>query len=145
MRFNRLALIAACEQALAGDRNRFDRRKADLTAKHATEVTRWNSVYASQWDATALRIRREIRKGNPITMDMLPLNSWRDAAVFKASNDPNREYQEPRELVGLLTVLGTVADEVVSIASLERLGISRTVIREAAMHLSAASVSGADS
>lgn len=142
MKFNRIALIIACNKALARDRDQFDTRQAKAAKREAREVAAWRDRYAAAWDKAALRIRRELKAGNPITMDMIPISGYRNGAYFTPDPDVSRQYQEPKELVALRTVLETIADDTVTISALERLGIDRSTIKDAAQDLAPATISG---
>lgn len=142
MKFNRIALIIACNKALARDRDQFDTRQAKAAKREAREVAAWRDRYAAAWGKAALRICRELKAGNPITMDMIPISGYRNGAYFTPDPDVSRQYQEPKALVALRTVLETIADDTVTISALERLGIDRSTIKDAAQDLAPATISG---
>lgn len=142
MKFNRIALIIACNKALARDREQFSSRQDKAVKRQAREIAVWRDRYAASWDKAALRIRRELKAGNPVTLDMIPLSGYRNGAYFTPDTDVSRPYQEPKELAVLRTVLGTIVDDTVTISALERLGIDRSTIKDAAQDLAPATVSG---
>lgn len=139
MRLNREALMAACDRAMFEDKKRHDEREAKNTQERESKLAAWRDAYAEAWMDAALEIRRVLRKGGSVTGDMLPRNDYRQTATH-TSGPSARDYSPPTELLALRRVLATVADDTVSMSSLERLGISRTTIRAAAQQLAAKSV-----
>lgn len=139
MRLNRQALMDACDRAMFEHKRHHDEDEAKREAERQERLSEWRRVYAEAWADAALEIRKVLRRGGAVTREMLPIDDYRHTATLHVGTSP-REYQAPTELMALRRVLATVGDDVVSMNSLERLGISRTTIRAAAQQLAAKSV-----
>ena len=133
--------MRACERAEAEQRRRHEAARVKYDKNHEQEVSVWRGAYADAWAAAALNIRKVLRNGGTVTRDLLPIHpQYRDVAIFRSSNPVRPVYEPLRELAALRTILGTVQDDVVTMNALERLGLSRSTIRAAALYLEAASI-----
>lgn len=141
MRYDKQALIAACDQALERDLVSWrERRNKDL-AEHAGAVRAWHVRYAEAWATAGLVVRKAIREGRPVTRDMLPMDRRQHSqvAVFFPQHNLDREYTPPAELTFLRRVLDVVADDEVTTSGLEKLGVSVRTMRDAAWHMAVGS------
>jgi hypothetical protein len=137
VKYNREALIEACDRALERDANSWLDRRAKNLQEHASQVANWNHRYAAQWAEVGLAVRRAVREGRPITRDMLPYDQRRhdSVAVFYPTFDFSKGYEEPRELAFLRRVLDVVTDEFVTTTGLAQLGVSTRTMRDAAWQM----------
>lgn len=141
MKYNRLALIDACDKALEKDAVTWMARRAKNLEEHAAQVNIWNKRYATEWAEAGLAVRRAVREGRPITRDMLPQDRRRhdSVAVFFPSFDFSKDYEPPTELLFLRRVLDVVTDEVVTTTGLSQVGVSTRTMRDAAWQMAAGS------
>lgn len=140
MKFNRQALIKACDAALKWDRYSWDQKLAKDLASLAEELKVWSATYGEAWAKMGLDVRRAIRDGRPVTAAMLPRDRYGNPAVFYPKRDTDRTYEPPRELVVLRRLLDTIVDEEISSSGLDAVGITSRVMREAAQFMVQGSV-----
>jgi len=141
VKYNRQALIEACDKALERDRVDWHKRRAEQLGQHSRAVAEWSRKYADEWAQAGLEIRRAIRKGEPVTKDMLPTSRrYHDnPAWFYPQFDPNREYRVPEELAFLRHVLDIVTDDVVTTSGLAQVGVSVRMMKDAAWYMAVGS------
>jgi hypothetical protein len=137
MKFTRTALLSATEDALATHRRNYDdeeRRRAAIRDEHGQ---RWIEKYGESWSAAALRIRRLIKNGTPVTDADLP---ERGARTFNPPWEAWAQdaYRVPSELVALRDALRVITDDEVSPHNLREMGITSATLRSAVQHMAAA-------
>lgn len=140
MKFNRQALIKAVDNALAADRSHWDERIARETQEYQERLTAWLQQHGQAWADAGLAVRRAIRAGRPVEVDMLPQGRYRDVAIFRGDAPLDRVYQPPQQLLTLRALLDTIVDEEISSTGLEAVGITSRIMREAALHMTPGSV-----
>lgn len=141
MKYQKQALIDACDLALQQDETRWHEQRAKHLEEHANQVSIWMARYGEQWAAAGLAVRKAIREGTPVTSAMLPCDRRYGShiALFAASRSFTGSYQPPVELTFLRRILDVVADDIVTTTALEKLGVSVRTMRDAAWHMAVGS------
>jgi hypothetical protein len=135
VKYDRQALIAAAELALAEEKQHHEKQLAEQAETFKQAKVQWMAAHGEAWLDVLTRLRRQLREGRPIRESDLPADSssrgYRRTATFDvATPRPLADYQPSRELTSLIRLLGTVVDAQVTSAALQEIGVSRAALRD---------------
>ncbi len=138
MKFNRDALLAATDKALAEHRAEFDRKEAERASEGTKALAEWLTTHGPKWLDFAEHVTYLVAHGYPVTEDDMPKVKERYYASRVAYGSESwlkpaepRDYSAPVELVNLRNVLRCASESEVSTTGLKALGVEpmRTVLR----------------
>lgn len=139
MKISREKLVQAVDDAIRAHRADYDRRLAAYEANQVERQAEWLELHRADWDAAALRIRRQLKKDEPITIKDLPCRAGHGTypevydkhSSFDGVRHPGK-FHEDRELASMRKALELITDDDddgLTLAGMERVGIRRDALR----------------
>jgi hypothetical protein len=124
MQYKMSALRDAVKRALVVDEAaQQDRHMARLDA-YETAQAAWIEQHLARWHAAAKRITSAVRRGVPVTAEMVPGYS-----TFNETHPGEFEYHPDPELVRIANALELIPDETASPRDLAALGVNGNALR----------------
>jgi hypothetical protein len=134
MKLKTADLRTAVDAAIVADRDRHNEREQARQDEYQAARKAWVAEHKDAWNAACTDIRDALRRGEPVTLDMLPKDggTWQvHVQVFSATEPKPDTYGGPSQaLIRVRTALRLVTDAEVSMTTLQQLGVSSSVLRD---------------
>lgn len=127
-------LRSAVDAAIMYGREQWERDEQARHDEHDVNRKQWVTKNKAAWSAACTDIREALRRGKPITRDMLPHaeRGYGDLVLtFDVPEPTPRTYRGPDPaLIRIKTALRLITDAEVSTTALQQLGVSPSVLRD---------------
>lgn len=123
MRFHRLDLITQVKDVIAAKRAAVDAANVKAAGRYDEQVAAYVAETTDSWRQLADTIRQRARAGRPMTPADIPArlrSGWNHGTW--TSTPPERRVADTVALEQLLVLLEAATDDMVSAATLERMG-----------------------
>lgn len=143
MKYNSAALAQAAQKALAAHRAEWDLAQERAAAKVLADRSEWVETWGPRWAEAVKVIQRRLRRGEPLVHGDLPTsNRTGGVAVYYGPHradqpKPASDYRPPEDLVVLVKLLETVADDTITTTGLRDMGITSGAMRRCLVHMAA--------
>jgi hypothetical protein len=129
MQYITQALRDAVGRALAVDRAHQEQQYQNRLQQYEVAQAEWMEQHLATWATASKAIAAAVRKGLPVTKEMIPLRGNYDPRTFDVKHPGEFVYSPDVELKVVANALDLVPDEKIGVRDLNALGVRGSALR----------------